>query len=168
MSDFAHSGALQEGSGPIWRLPEIRRAPQAFRTVAKLAAQNWRFGALTFVLPSGREITIGGDQPGPHARLVIHDFRFMRRVLTAGDIGFAEGFVAREWDTPDLPGLLKAFTLNIDRLTRLLTGNPLIVAVNAVSHLLHRNTRRGSKKNIHAHYDLGNRFYEAWLDPSMT
>jgi cyclopropane-fatty-acyl-phospholipid synthase len=161
MSDVAHSG-------PIWRLPEIRRAPQAFRTVAKMAAQNWRFGVLTFVLPSGREITIGGDQPGPHARLVIHDFRFVRRVLTAGDIGFAEGFVAREWDTPNLPDLLKAFTLNLDRLTRLLTGNPISVAVNAVGHFLNRNTRKGSRKNVHAHYDLGNRFYEAWLDPSMT
>jgi cyclopropane-fatty-acyl-phospholipid synthase len=168
MSDFAHSAALQDQTGPIWRLPELRRTPPAFRTIARMAAQNWRFGALTFVLPSGREITIGGDQPGPHARLIVHDFRFMRRVLTAGDIGFAEGFVAREWDTPDLPALLKAFTLNIDKLARLLTGNPLIIAANAVGHFLHRNTRRGSKKNIHAHYDLGNSFYEAWLDPSMT
>lgn len=168
MSDIAHSGGLREHSGPIWTLPEIRRAPQAFRTVTRLAAQNWRYGALTFVLPSGREILIKGDQPGPHARLVVHDFRFVRRVLTAGDIGFAEGFMAKEWETPDLSTLLKAFTQNLDRLTRLLTGNPMVIAANTVAHIFHRNSRRGSKRNIHAHYDLGNRFYEAWLDPSMT
>jgi cyclopropane-fatty-acyl-phospholipid synthase len=168
MSDMVHSAGPAEHRGPIWRLPEIRRAPHAFRTVARLAAQNWRFGALTFVLPSGREITIGGGEPGPHARLIVHDFRFVRRVLTAGDIGFAEGFVAREWDTPDLAKLLKAFTLNLDRLSRLLTGNPAMVAANAVGHFLRGNSRRGSRRNIHAHYDLGNRFYEAWLDPGMT
>jgi cyclopropane-fatty-acyl-phospholipid synthase len=165
MSDIAHSGAVSE---PIWRLPEIRRAPAAFRTVARLAAQNWKFGSLTFVLPSGRELKIHGAQDGPNGRLIIHDFRFMRRVLTAGDIGFAEGFMAREWDTPNLPELLKAFTQNLDRIARLLTGNPLAIAANFLGHVLHSNTRKGSKKNIHAHYDLGNRFYESWLDPSMT
>ncbi|HET9159532.1 MAG TPA: cyclopropane-fatty-acyl-phospholipid synthase family protein [Caulobacteraceae bacterium] len=168
MSDIAHSAGVSDHRGPIWRLPEIRRAPHAFRTVARLAAQNWRFGALTFVLPSGREITIGGREPGPHARLIVHDFRFVRRVLTAGDIGFAEGFIAKEWDTPDLAKLLRAFTLNLDKLTRLLSGNPLVIAANAVGHFFHRNTRRGSRRNIHAHYDLGNRFYASWLDPSMT
>jgi cyclopropane-fatty-acyl-phospholipid synthase len=168
MSDFAHSSTLREPSAPIWTLPEIRRAPQAFRTVARLAAQNWRIGSLTFVMPSGREINIGGVDPGPQARIIIHDFNFLRRVLKAGDIGFAEGFMAREWDTPDLSAVLRAFSLNIDRLTRLISGNPLVIVANAVGHFFRGNTRRGSKRNIHAHYDLGNGFYEAWLDPSMT
>ncbi|CAN5254009.1 cyclopropane-fatty-acyl-phospholipid synthase family protein [soil metagenome] len=168
MSDFAHTSPLGQGSVPIWTLPEIRRAPAAFRTVARLAAQNWKVGTLTFVLPSGREILIGGAAPGPHARLIVNDFRFVRRVLTAGDIGFAEGFMAGEWDTPDLPQLLEAFTANLDDIGRLLTGNPLVVAFNALAHLFKGNTRAGSKRNIHAHYDLGNAFYESWLDPSMT
>ena len=168
MSDFAHSSSLGQGSVPIWTLPEMKRAPAAFRTVARLAAQNWRYGQLTFVLPSGREITIGGAAPGPVARLIIRDFRFMRRVLTAGDIGFAEGFMANEWDTPDLPVLLEAFTQNLDQIGRLLTGNVFGQLVNGLNHLMHGNSRRGSKRNIHAHYDLGNDFYRAWLDPSMT
>ena len=91
----------------------------AFRTVLKISAENWEYGRLTFVLPSGREVTVEGDKPGPDARLIVNDFRFLSRVLSAGDIGFGEGFMAGEWDTPDLSALLEAFTANIDRLTRL-------------------------------------------------
>ena len=76
--------------------------------------------------------------------------------------------MAGEWDTPDLSAVLEAFSQNFDRLTALVRGNPLMHAVNSLYHLLHRNDRRGSRKNIHAHYDLGNAFYSRWLDPSMT
>ena len=68
----------------------------------------------------------------------------------------------------DLLALLEAFTANIDRLTRLFEGNFFARAVNFLIHTLHRNDRRGSKRNILAHYDLGNAFYSRWLDPSMT
>jgi cyclopropane-fatty-acyl-phospholipid synthase len=76
--------------------------------------------------------------------------------------------MAGEWDTPDLSALLEAFTLNFDRLEKLVRGNPLARAVNRVAHALNRNSRRGARRNIHAHYDLGNAFYSRWLDPSMT
>ena len=153
---------------PAWMLPELRGAPGAFRTAVRIAARNWRDGTLTFVLPSGREIAIRGAEPGPDARLIIHDYRFVGRVLAAGDIGFGEGYMAGEWDTPDLSALLTAFTLNFDRLKQLVDGNPLTRAANFVAHTLNRNSRKGSRKNIHAHYDLGNAFYSRWLDPSMT
>ena len=148
--------------------PELRRAPAAFRTVLKISAENWEFGRLTFVLPSGREVRVEGDKPGPDARLIVNDFRFLSRVLSAGDIGFGEGFMAGEWDTPDLSELLEAFTVNLDRLQRLLEGGPLLRVLNGVVHALHRNSRTGSRRNILAHYDLGNAFYSRWLDPSMT
>jgi len=166
MSSVAEPGLLSQG--PLWTLPEIRRAPRAFRVVARILIQNWRYGVLTFVLPSGREIVMRGDETGPEARLIVHNFNFVRRVLTGGDIGFAEGFMAGEWDTPNLAALLEAFTMNLERIRQLHVGNPLMRAVNAVSHFFNRNTRRGSRKNIHAHYDLGNAFYSSWLDPSMT
>src|ERR1700677_3500232 len=117
--------------------PELRKAPAAFRTVLKIASENWAFGRLIFVLPSGREVRIIGDQPGPEARLIIRDFRFLTRVLIAGDIGFGEGFMAGEWDTPDLSALLEAFTANLDRLHRLLEGGVFYRAVNFLSHTLH-------------------------------
>ena len=148
--------------------PELRRAPAAFRTVLKISAENWEFGRLTYVLPSGREVRIEGREPGPDARLIIKDFRFMSRVLSEGDIGFGEGFMAGEWDTPDLSELLEGFTVNLDRLRALLEGNVFWRAINMAAHALRRNSRSGSKRNILAHYDLGNAFYARWLDPSMT
>jgi cyclopropane-fatty-acyl-phospholipid synthase len=148
--------------------PELKKAPAAFRTVLKVSAENWEYGRLVFVLPSGREVRIDGAKPGPEARLIVKDFRFLSRVLSAGDIGFGEGFIAGEWDTPDLPALLEAFTANLDRLRQLLDGDPLARLLNLAAHLLHRNSRTGAKRNILAHYDLGNAFYSRWLDPSMT
>ncbi|MFI4936234.1 MAG: class I SAM-dependent methyltransferase [Caulobacterales bacterium] len=147
---------------------ELRRAPAAFRTVVQISSQNWIFGRLTYVLPSGRELPIEGRLPGPDARLIVRDFRFVSRVLAAGDIGFGEGYMAGEWDTPDLSTLLEAFTVNLDRLTRLLEGNLFVRAINVVVHTLNKNSRTGSRRNIYAHYDLGNAFYSRWLDPSMT
>jgi hypothetical protein len=115
---------------------------------------------VTWVLPDGQEFPCRGPEPGPDARLVVRDYRFIRRCLAAGSIGFAEGYMAGEWETPDLTALLSAFALNFDRLQALVDGNPVMRAVNLITHALRRNDRRGSKKNIHAHYDLGNRFYE--------
>jgi cyclopropane-fatty-acyl-phospholipid synthase len=148
--------------------PELRKAPAAFRTVVKIAAANWEYGRLVFVMPSGRELRIEGTRPGPEARLIVKDFHFVQRVLTGGDIGFGEGFMAGEWDTPDLSALLEAFTANLDRIERLLEGTFFVRTFNFLSHLLNRNSRAGSKRNILAHYDLGNAFYSRWLDPSMT
>jgi cyclopropane-fatty-acyl-phospholipid synthase len=150
------------------RDPELRRAPAAFRTALRVAVENWTVGALAFVLPSGRPVRIVGKTPGPDAVIRIHDYRFIRRVLASGDIGFAEGYMAGEWDTPDLSTVLEAFSANFDRLTALVRGNRLMQAVNGLYHLFHRNDRRGSRRNIQAHYDLGNDFYARWLDPSMT
>jgi cyclopropane-fatty-acyl-phospholipid synthase len=147
---------------------ELRRAPAAFRTVVRIASDNWEYGRLAFVLPSGRTLQIEGKKSGPDARLIVRDFRFVSRVLAAGDIGFGEGFMAGEWDTPDLSALLEAFTANLDRLTRLMDGNFFVRAVNSLLHSLNRNNKRGSRRNILAHYDLGNAFYSRWLDPSMT
>ncbi|KRA65002.1 cyclopropane-fatty-acyl-phospholipid synthase [Caulobacter sp. Root655] len=151
-----------------WRDPELRHAPAAFRTALRVAVENWAVGTLTFVLPSGRPLRIDGKTPGPDAVIQIHDYRFIRRALASGGIGFAEGYMAGEWDTPDLSAVLEAFSRNFDRLTALVSGNPLMRAVNSLYHLFHRNDRVGSRKNIHAHYDLGNAFYSRWLDPSMT
>lgn len=155
-----------------WRvfrhLPELADSPTTFRVALRIIAANWTRGSITFVLPSGRELFIGGREPGLAARLIVRDFRFMRRVLATGDIGFAEGYMAGEWDTPDLPTLLGAFAANWAKLHRVTTGNPLAWTLNRIRHALRGNTRQGARKNIHAHYDLGNAFYSRWLDATMT
>ncbi|MGH6963215.1 MAG: class I SAM-dependent methyltransferase [Phenylobacterium sp.] len=150
------------------RLPELADAPTTFRVALRIIAMNWTLGSVAFVLPSGRELIISGREAGPHARLIVHDFRFMRRVLATGDIGFAEGYMAGEWDTPDLSTLLGVFAANWGKLRRVTMGNPLAWTFNRIRHALRGNTRLGARKNIHAHYDLGNAFYARWLDRTMT
>jgi cyclopropane-fatty-acyl-phospholipid synthase len=142
--------------------------PTVFRTAFDMMAKNWGRGALDVIMPGGRRLLITGQQPGPTAILEVKDYRFMRRVMGSGAIGFAEGYMAGEWDTPDLALLLEAFSLNFDRLQRLVRGQAWMRLVHSALHSLRRNTRRGARHNIHAHYDLGNAFYGLWLDPSMT
>ncbi|HZZ67009.1 MAG TPA: cyclopropane-fatty-acyl-phospholipid synthase family protein [Phenylobacterium sp.] len=150
------------------RLPALKGAPAVFRAAVRLIAANWAIGSMTFVMPSGQELHIAGSEPGPDARLTIRDFRFIRRALSAGDIGFAEAYMAGEFDTPDLPDLLYVFAANWDRVHHVTMGNPLAWTINRVRHAFRPNSRHGARKNIHAHYDLGNAFYTRWLDPSMT
>ncbi|MGH1558716.1 class I SAM-dependent methyltransferase [Caulobacter segnis] len=152
----------------LWNDPDLRAAPTAFRAALRVVATNWDAGSVTWILPTGKVMRIAGDKPGPDAVVRINDYNFIRRAFSAGTIGFAEGFMAGEWETPDLSAVLEAFSLNSDRLSALLSGNPVMRAVNVLYHLLHGNSRAGSKRNIHAHYDLGNGFYSRWLDPSMT
>jgi cyclopropane-fatty-acyl-phospholipid synthase len=163
MSEFAINTAPS-----VWETPDFRGAPAAFRTAMKVLKTNWQAGHLDVVMPGGRRLSFSGSEPGPSAEMIVRDYRAVRRVMSGADIGFAEGYLAGDWDTPDLAALLTAFSLNLDQIGRIMAGNPLIKAYNFLLHITRRNNRTGSRKNIHAHYDLGNRFYELWLDPGMT
>jgi cyclopropane-fatty-acyl-phospholipid synthase len=146
----------------------LKKIPMSFK-MAALALTNIAQGQLYVSLPDGRAITFKGTRPGKTATLLIKDFAFIKRVLAQGDIGFAEGLMAGEWDTPDLPALLEVFSDNLDLVPSLMLGGPLWMAINNFRHkFLKKNTKTGSKKNILAHYDLGNSFYARWLDSSMT
>ena len=151
-------------------LEDVRRvrAPGIFRTALRMAGSNWTAGSVTFVLPNNETVRLAGRESGPDARLIIRDYRCARRALVGGDIGFAEGYMAGEWDTPDLAALLGAFSLNFEGIKHLGSGNPLTVFFNGIAHAMRGNSRSGSKRNIHAHYDLGNAFYSCWLDQTMT
>jgi cyclopropane-fatty-acyl-phospholipid synthase len=144
------------------------RSAPILAMLLRLLSANWSWGRLTLVMPDGARHQLTGASPGHAAVLTIRDARFAGRVLKSGDIGFAEGYMAGEWDTPDLAVLLETLVNNYDHIRRLFDGNPLMNMVHWFGHRLNRNSRRGSRRNIHAHYDLGNAFYGAWLDPSMT
>ena len=144
------------------------RTPRGFSLLLRLLAANWTFGRLTVQLPNGETHQLEGPQPGVSAILDVRDYRFARRVLASGDIGFAEGYMAGEWETPQLAALLESVAHNYDQIRRVVDGNPVMQVVNWLSHKRRRNSRKGSRKNIHAHYDLGNAFYGSWLDSSMT
>lgn len=144
------------------------RTPKLFAVFLRLLASNWSIGRLTVRLPNGESHVLEGGKTGPHGILNIKDYGLARRVLTNGDIGFAEAYMADEWDSPQLATLLETLVDNYDHIRRLFDGNWLMNAINWVTHWRNRNSRTGSRKNIHAHYDLGNAFYETWLDRSMT
>jgi cyclopropane-fatty-acyl-phospholipid synthase len=168
LAQEASLAALAHNRRAFRRLPELQGAPAVFRAAVRLIARNWMIGSVTFTMPSGQELHLSGSEPGPDARISIRDFRFIRRALSAGDIGFAEAYMAGEFDTPDLPDLLYVFAANWDRVHHVTMGNPLAWTMNRIRHALKPNSRQGAKKNIHAHYDLGNAFYAQWLDPTMT
>jgi cyclopropane-fatty-acyl-phospholipid synthase len=150
------------------RNPALAEAPATFRFAFGKMAENWGPGALSVCLPDGRSFRVGGAEPGPEARLIVRDYRFIGRCLTGGDIGFAEGYMAGEWDTPDLADLLELFSLNFERIRLVSEGGALSNLINLFSRVFQRNSKKGARRNIEAHYDLGNDFYQAWLDPSMT
>ena len=141
-------------------------APRAARTVLKLL-NRLRHGSLTLQLPDGRMQRFG-SQTLPHATLVLHNWRTCGAALKSGDIGFAESFIAGDWSTPNLTELLRVLVKNRVEVEDVIYGTWAGRLLYRIKHLLHRNTRANSQKNIHAHYDLGNAFYQLWLDDSMN
>tara|TARA_R110002126_G_scaffold10615_6_gene48881 strand:+ start:11252 stop:12493 length:1242 start_codon:yes stop_codon:yes gene_type:complete len=127
-----------------------------------------RVGSLTVEFPSGARQVFEGADSGPGAVVSIRDSALAWRLAVSGDIGFAEGYMAGDWDTPDVAALLKLCALNGDVLAGVAGRSPLARALNKVRHFGNANTRRGSRRNIAAHYDLGNDFYRLWLDETMT
>lgn len=148
-------------------IASMRHAPASFKAIC-FACLNIREGLFEMRLPDGRGLLFGGHMPGIDAHIQIRDYGFARRVLSAGDIGFAEGYMEGEWETRDLAALLGLMSLNLERTVKLLKGNVFVQLMNQMRHFGRENTREGARKNILAHYDLGNRFYEAWLDRTMT
>ena len=125
-----------------------------------------RTGTLDVTIPDGRTFRLGGVEPGPAAAMTLYSYSFAGRLLNGGDLGIAEAYLRGEWDTPDLTQFLYLFCVNHDLI--MMMSNPLTRVLQIVRHWFNRNTRRQARRNIHAHYDIGNAFYSAWLDPSMT
>ncbi|MBN9540049.1 MAG: hypothetical protein BGN99_03230 [Alphaproteobacteria bacterium 65-37] len=141
--------------------------PLAARFVLK-ALDRLSVGRLVMRLPDGQVRIFGGSQAEPHAEIHVTDRRFFRRVLVDGDMGFAEAYMEGFCDSPDLPALIGLLAANEAALGKVTRTSTLHTVVRKFLHRRNDNTREGSKKNIHAHYDLGNEFYGLWLDPSMT
>ena len=125
-------------------------------------------GTLRLVTPDGKTRVFEGKNPGEEVRLELHDWRVVRNMIQKGDIGFAEDYRAGHWDTDNLTALTTLGLVNRNALDHFVAGNNFSRRLSMLSYLLRLNSLKGSKKNIHAHYDLGNEFYKLWLDPSMT
>src|SRR5436305_9912914 len=139
--------------------------------IAQLAlgfAAKLKRGTLDIALPDGRVMRFGGAGPGPAAQMTIRTYNFAWRLVNSGDIGIAEAYLRGEWDTPDLTTFLYLFCVNHELIAGMLDSNPAARALQMVRHWFNRNTRGQARRNIYAHYDIGNSFYKAWLDQTMT
>ena len=141
-------------------------APASARAVFRLL-QRLEQGSLDVQLPDGSMAHFGGGGT-PRAAIRLANWNVCAAAMRSGDIGFAESFIAGDWTTPDLVALLEVFLANRERIETVIYGSWWGSLLFRLKHLFNRNSRAGSRKNIHAHYDLGNEFYRLWLDPSMN
>ena len=141
-------------------------APAAARSAMKLLSRL-KHGTLTLQLPGGG-VQRFGSGGAPMASLYLHNWKVCGAALRSGDIGFAESYIAGDWSTPHLTDLLRLLILNRKEVEDVIYGTWLGRLAYRLKHLLNRNTKANSQKNIHAHYDLGNAFYELWLDGTMN
>ncbi len=141
--------------------------PAAARWLLRLLA-GLRAGRIDLTMPDGRTLTFSGSQHGPHATLKLGDWKVCADILSRGDIGLAEAWIEGRVTTDDLTQLLLLAAVNEQAIEQAIHGRWWATLAYRLRHWLRPNTRAGSRKNIHAHYDLGNAFYRLWLDSTMT
>jgi cyclopropane-fatty-acyl-phospholipid synthase len=171
------SPAVRESGGPESALTRLARQSgrpssvleQVARRITLAAARQIRVGRLTVVLPDGSRHTFGGPAARPAGEIRIHDAAAVLRMFLGGATGFGEAYMDGHWSSPDLPALLRLAALNRESLAPSAGWwrAPLQVP-RTIAHRARRNTLRGSRRNIAAHYDLGNDFYRLFLDGTMT
>ena len=145
-----------------------KNLPRYFHTAFEVA-QKLGEGRLDFVLPDGRRFRIEGAKPGLVAEIDIHDPDLFARMIREGDLGFCDGYLDGAWSSPDLQAFLDLIQLPANWVVS--DGYPgmgLVRALEKMRFWLQSNSKAQAKKNIHAHYDLGNDFYRLWLDDTMT
>ncbi len=125
-------------------------------------------GSISIATPEGDYLNFRGKEDGEHVRLKVLDWRFCEELFLKGDIGFGEAYIKGYWESDNIDKLIKFAIDNKSQLERVIKGSFLKIMFYRLKHLMNRNSVSGSKKNIHAHYDLGNDFYKLWLDESMT
>ena len=125
-------------------------------------------GSMRLNLPNGETLDFRGPKEGPNAELQVRQWSGIGRIVSSGDIGVAEAYRDGDIDSPDMLQVLLLALANSEALEQALHGSFIGTVVYRLRHWLNRNTRKNSRKNIHAHYDIGNLFYRLWLDRTMT
>ena len=141
--------------------------PRYFGPVFEVA-KRLKNGRLDFVLPDGRHFRIEGALPGPVAEIAVHDMDIFARLIREGDLGFCEAYLDGQWTTPDLQALMDLVHVDNAAVYDAFPGMGMVRAYEKVRFWWQSNSRRQAKKNIAHHYDLGNDFYQLWLDDTMT
>jgi len=127
-----------------------------------------KYGSLNLTDYDGIVHTFKGSNDGPNAELTLHSNKVISNMVFRGDIAFADDYRNGLWDSQDLSALIEFGLLNHNELNQFIFGSKIQQIISNFSYFFKKNTKSGSKKNIHAHYDLGNDFYQLWLDSTMT
>jgi cyclopropane-fatty-acyl-phospholipid synthase len=149
---------------------QAQKSPQYELSVQALLGilSKLQSGHLTLTLPNGEIREFGNRTDALHADIQILDWSVFKQVMSHGDIGFAESYIRGQWNTSDLKAILELAIRNRTILEKAIYGNWFGSTLYRIKHWLRDNSKAGSRKNIHAHYDLGNTFYSLWLDPTMS
>ena len=126
------------------------------------------YGSISILTPEGDYLNFRGKKEGEHITLKIIDWKFCEELFLKGDIGLGESYIKGQWESDNINKLIKFGIDNKKQLEKVIKGSFLRIMFYRLKHLMNRNSIKGSKKNIHAHYDLGNAFYKLWLDDTMT
>ena len=144
----------------------VVRAP--FHRILDRIDRGLEAGAIEATLPDGSRRLVGGHAPGPLAQITLHRWRALWRLVSGGSIGWYEAWEAGDWSSPDPVPIFDLFMRNRVPLGDVARARPAARLAMRAWHRLRRNDRKGARRNIAAHYDLGNDFYRTWLDPTMT
>jgi cyclopropane-fatty-acyl-phospholipid synthase len=125
-------------------------------------------GSIEGIVPDGSIRVLGGRAAGPVARVNLNSWRDLFRLGRTGSVGWYEAWAKGEWDSPDPVPLFELFVRNRVGLGSTARPSGLSRLIKLLGHMLRRNSRTGARRNVMAHYDLGNDFYKAWLDPTMS
>jgi cyclopropane-fatty-acyl-phospholipid synthase len=158
-------GGARIGIGPQWL---ARLVSGGWHRVLDRIDRGLATGRIVAFLPEGTTRLLGGRAPGFEAEVLIRDWRALLRLVTGGSVGWYQAWEQGEWSSPDPVSLFALFSANAATLGNAARARGPWRWLAKRLHRLHRNTREGAERNIHAHYDLGNDFYAAWLDPTMT
>lgn len=139
------------------------------RRIFDIVMGRLRAGSVTVRFPDGSVDTFSGALPGPHAEGTLHDWKLLRRLATAGTIGLADGYIEGEWDSPDLGTFIELAALQLEPAQ----DQRVPAWLSRFGRLVWRTVGRaaaprGPLRATVEHYDLGNEFFEAWLDATMT
>ncbi len=141
--------------------------PSAARVMLKML-ERLHAGILELTTPDGEQLVFEGSESGPSVSISLFDWDVCGTMLSRGDVGCAETYMAGRWQASDLSDLLLLALRNEAALHTAIHGRWWSRLLFRLRHLRRANTRRGSKRNISAHYDIGNEFYALWLDSTMT
>ncbi len=155
--------AFATGGGPLARL-----WGGGFHRILDRIDAGLLEGGIDATLPDGSRRLLGGRRPGPVPIVTLHSWRALVRLISSGSVGWYKAWALREWSSPDPVPLFDLFMRNGESLGQVARAKGVWRSVNRLAHLLRRNSKARARANIAFHYDLGNDFYRAWLDPGMT